>query len=73
MEDYMKQITLNYKIYYAKILYPNTIGLTGKGICENEDCKKNYTRIRLSTNSSKVSIASLTIDKHSSKDCPLVK
>jgi hypothetical protein len=37
MEDYMKQISPNYKKYYAKILYPNTIGLTGKGICETED------------------------------------
>ena len=69
----MKQISLNYKKYYAKILYPNTIGLKGKGICETEDCKKNYSRTRLSTNSSKLSIASLIIDKHSSKDCFLSK
>ncbi len=73
MEDYMKQIFPNYKKYYAKILYPNTIGTTGKGICETEDCKKNYSRTRLSTNNSKLSIASLMIDKHISKDCPLVK
>ena len=73
MEDYRKRITLNYKKYFASKLYPNKIALKGKIIHESGNYEENYTRTRLSTNSSKLSIASLIIDKHSSKDCFLSK
>ena len=44
-------------------------GIMGKGLYENRGSQEDYTRTRLSTNSSNLSIASLIIDKHSSKDC----
>ena len=69
MEAYGKQISLNYKKYYAKKLHPNIIGIMGKVLYENRGSQEDYTRTRLSTNSSNLSIASLIIDKHSSKDC----
>ena len=69
MEAYGKQISLNYKKYHGKKLHPNIIGIMGKGLYENRGSQEDYTRTRLSTNSSNLSIASLIIDKHSSKDC----
>ncbi len=69
----MKLISLDYKECSSKILLPNTIEPMEKVVCENENYKEGYTRTRLSTNSSKLSIASLIIDKHSSKVCSLVK